>query len=165
MDKQIRLSIEYNPHKYSAEEVNALLAHYAMVLEEIGKDPTKAADQIAMCTDAERKEILNVFNDTAAEYPKDKTVIDLFEEQVRKTPDQIAFISEDTEQSYAKLNEQANRIAFCLIENGVKPNDVVMVYMPRNELLIPSILGVLKAGATYLPTSTDLPKERVRFMC
>ena len=104
------------------------------------------------------------FNATRVEYPKDKTVVDLFEWQAANSPEEIAVVSEGNELTYSELNNLSNKVAHYLVENGVQKNDVVVVYMPRNKWLMPAILGALKAGATYLPVATDLPKERVKFI-
>ena len=101
------------------------------------------------------------FNDTAIDSPKDKCVHELFEEQVRKTPEKTAVIACDKTMTYAELNEEANRIAHGLIEQGVKRGDIVAFCLPRRSFLISTMLGILKAGAAYLPIDPGYPRERV----
>lgn len=89
---------------------------------------------------------------------------DLFEKQVRETPHELALIQRERQFTYEQLNEEANRLAHYLIERNIGPEDVVALVMPRGIDIIISILGVLKAGAAYLPLDPTHPKERLRFM-
>ncbi len=117
-----------------------------------------------MSIDEENK-ILYEFNDTYREYPKDRTVIELFEEQVEKTPDNIALVFEDKSMTYKELNEKANQLAHYLVEEkGIKPNDIVALILKRSFDMIIAILGVLKSGAAYLPIDPDFPTERIEYM-
>ncbi|MBR5774124.1 MAG: amino acid adenylation domain-containing protein, partial [Clostridia bacterium] len=120
--------------------------------------------EISALTEAEKHTITFEFNNTEIKYPKHRTVVDLFEEQVEKTPENIAVITGNTELTYTELNNRANMIANYLVERGVKENDVITILMPRDEYLMPAILGVLKTGATYLPIATNLPEDRIRYI-
>lgn len=108
--------------------------------------------------------LLHDFNDTAIDYPRDKCVHTLFEEQVKRTPDKTAVIACDRTLTYRELNEEANRIAHGLMEQGVKPGDIVAFALPRNSHLISAIFGILKAGAAYLPIDPDYPQDRINHM-
>ena len=164
MGRQLLLQFKYDPKKYSAEEIKAVLTHYMLALEEIAKDPTRPAEEIAMCTEAERRQILEVFNDTAVEYPKEKTVIDLFEEQVRKTPEKTAVVFEDKQITYAELNEKANLLARKLRMLGVQTGSYVAMLTERSLEMVIGIYGVLKAGGAYVPLDPTYPAERIRYM-
>jgi len=109
--------------------------------------------------------LLDTFNDTAAAYPRDKTLAQLFEEQVEKTPDHIAVVFEDRQLTYRALNESANRVAHCLRERyDIQSDDIVALQLERSEWMIIAILGVLKSGGAYLPMAPDAPETRVLFM-
>ncbi len=104
------------------------------------------------------------FNNTFADYPRDKCVHQLFEEQVLKTPDRTAVIACDKILTYDELNKLSNRIANGLITKGIKPNDIVAFSMSRNSLMIATMLGILKSGAAYMPLDPNYPQDRIDFM-
>ena len=98
------------------------------------------------------------------EYPSDKTVVELFEEQVSKTPNNIAVVYEDEEITYAELNSKANQLAYKLRELGVKPDDKVAILTQRSIEMIIGIYGIIKAGGAYVPMDPDYPEERIKYM-
>ena len=126
--------------------------------------PQTTIKGISAITEQEKNTLLFEFNNTAIDYPKDKCVHQLFEEQVEKTPDKIAVIACDRTLTYRELNEQANRIAHSLIGRRVKLGDIVALILPRRSYLIASMYGVLKAGGAYLPIDPDYPQERIQFL-
>ena len=116
-------------------------------------------------TTEEKRELLFTFNDTALTYPKNKTIVDLFEEQVAKTPDNIAVVLEDKELTYRELNERSNRLAHYLRDNyNIQPDDLVGIKQSRSEWMVVSILGVLKSGGAYVPIDPDYPQERIDYI-
>ncbi len=124
----------------------------------------KSISQLNMLSPEEYGQVVRDFNNTTIDYPKDKCVHTLFEEQVAKTPDKVAVIACDRTLTYSELNEQANIIAHSLISSGIKQGDIVTLVLSRNSLLICAMLGVLKAGAAYMPIVTDYPQERIDYM-
>ncbi|WP_368669428.1 AMP-binding protein, partial [Roseibium sp. RKSG952] len=108
--------------------------------------------------------MLHGFNDTAADYPTDKTVIDLFTDQVQMRPDAPAMIDGDQILSYGELDKTSNRLAGYLIARGVGPECVVGVYLERSAELIIALLAIWKAGGVYLPLDPNYPQERLAFM-
>ena len=99
------------------------------------------------------------------DYPKDKTIAQMFELQVDKTPDNIAVVYEDKRMTYAQLDRAANRMAnYLMVKYQVKPDDLVMLCLDRSEWMMVAIMAVLKAGAAYVPVSPDYPKDRIDFM-
>lgn len=104
------------------------------------------------------------FNDTKADYPKDKCVHQLFEEQVLKTPDKTAVIACDKTLTYDELNRLSNRIANALIEKGIGVGDIVAFALPRRSYLIATMFGILKSGAAYMPIDPDYPQDRINYM-
>ncbi|WP_413035515.1 non-ribosomal peptide synthetase [Paenibacillus xylanilyticus] len=114
--------------------------------------------------DTERRMLLEQFNDTQASYPRDATLIRLFEEQAERSGQRVALRYEHTEMTYAELNAKANRLAFYLREQGVQPNQVVGILLSRSPGMVISILAVLKAGGAYMPIDPDYPNERIQYM-
>ncbi|MDM8557378.1 AMP-binding protein [Candidatus Parabeggiatoa sp. HSG14] len=96
--------------------------------------------------DEEYQKILFEFNDTATDYPRDKTIVDLFEEQVDKTPNTIAIVFENQQLTYQELNTRANQLAHYLQSVGVKPEVLVGICVERSLEMVIGLLGILKAG-------------------
>lgn len=108
--------------------------------------------------------LINVFNDTVTFYPKEKTLFELFEQQVAKSPGACALIQGEKQLTYDELNRQANRLAWYLIKEGVKPGDNVGILTNRNFYMIIGMLGILKAGGAYVPIDPDYPLERQEYI-
>jgi amino acid adenylation domain-containing protein len=125
--------------------------------------PTTAVRDLEVMPESERHRVLYEWNDTRQEVPE-ATLPELFERQVEKTPDAVAVVYEDEQLNYAELNERANRLARLLIKRGIGPEDVVALAVPRSLEMIVALLGILKAGAAYLPLDPEYPKERLAFM-
>ncbi|WP_292603303.1 AMP-binding protein, partial [Methanobrevibacter sp. UBA212] len=87
-----------------------------------------------------------------------------FEMQASETPDNPALVASDARLTYAELNQKANRIANALINRGIKPNSNVLVMLPRTSNLISAVLGVLKAGCTFIPMDINYPKGRIEYI-
>ena len=110
----------------------------------------------------ERNRLLFEWNDTARDYPSDKTIPNLFEQQAYATPDALALVYEDQQLSYAEVNSQANQISHLLIDRGVKAEHMVALLMDRSLELLICILAILKAGGAYIPLDPKHPRERLK---
>ena len=129
-----------------------------------GQGP-KADHQLCDCLSAEeRRQVLYEWNSTRMDYPQDKCIHELFEEQVRLTPQATAAVSEGEEVSYDDLNQRANRLAHYLRSLGVGPDERVGICLERGIEMIVALLAVLKAGGAYVPLDPDYPEERLQFM-
>ena len=155
--------VEYCADLYRKSTIQRFIDGYSLVLEQMLISDSLLKD-ISAITEQERQKLLFNFNDTAVDYPRDKCVHTLFEEQAAKTPDETAVIACDRTLTYAELNKQANRIAHGLIDKGVGVGDVVAFELSRTSNLIAVTLGILKAGAAYLPVDPDYPQERIDFI-
>ncbi|MDP4147685.1 MAG: AMP-binding protein, partial [Bacillota bacterium] len=163
-EKEISFNLEYCTKLFKRESVERIRDHFINILKEIAENPEKKISEIEMLTEEEKQKILVGFNDTKAEYPKDKTIYELFEEQVEKTPENIALVYEEKELSYKKLNERANQLARTLRKKGVGPEKIVGIMVERSLEMIVGIMGILKAGGAYLPIDPEYPKERIEYM-
>jgi amino acid adenylation domain-containing protein len=108
--------------------------------------------------------LLNGFNNTKSEYPKNKTINQLFEEQVERTPDNIAVVLGKEQITYRELNEKSNQVASLLRDKGINVTAVVGLMTDRSLEMIIGIMGILKSGAAYLPIDPDSPKARINYM-
>ncbi len=159
-----RLHYDYQTDKFTAREIDALHGHLLMLLFSAIAEDNKKLYALPLLLPDEEQKLLHDFNNTAADYPREKCVHTLFEEQAARTPDKTAVIACDGTLTYRELNEQANRIAHGLMEKGVKPGDIVAFALPRRSYLIAAMFGILKAGAAYLPVDPDYPQERIDYM-
>jgi fengycin family lipopeptide synthetase B len=154
----------YNADIYDNITIEQMMRHYRVILEAMVAALDQLIDDVALLSEAENYQQLVTWNATEAHYPKEKTVHQLFEEQVRQTPDNIALIFEDTRLSYGELDKRANQLAHYLRSQGVKPDTLVAVYLERSIDMVVALLAVLKAGGAYLPIEPALPIARLSFM-
>jgi amino acid adenylation domain-containing protein len=159
------LRIEYNTDIYDEHLIERIFLHLENLLTESLEHPESLIQKVNYLTNKEKQQLLFDFNDTEVIYPKDKTIIDLFEEQVAKTPNNIAVIFEEKELTYKELNEQSNQLAAYLIENyAIEPDDLVGIRLDRSERMIVSIFGILKSGGAYIPMDVNYPQERIDYI-
>ncbi|TPG82416.1 amino acid adenylation domain-containing protein [Brevibacillus laterosporus] len=114
--------------------------------------------------EAEKHKLLNQFNDTDADFPQEMTIHALFEKQVQERPNHTAIIFKEQSMTYKEINERANQVAHSLRKHGVIPDEIVGILADRNIDMIVAILGVLKAGAAYMPIDPTYPTERIHYM-
>ena len=160
----IVFALEYCAKLFKKETMERLSGHYVNILREITGKPWANIYEIDMMSEGERRRILCDFNDTEAEYPRNRTIHELFEEQAEKTPESIALVFEDKQLTYRQLNERSNQLARVLRNNGVIPDTIVGIMAERSLDMIVGILGVLKAGGAYLPIDPAYPQDRIRYM-
>ncbi|WMJ80681.1 amino acid adenylation domain-containing protein [Clostridium sp. MB40-C1] len=146
------------------ETINRLLAHFKEVLCKIIDNPESSIGEINIVTKDEKELILNKFNDTYVEYDREKTLVDIFEEQVKKAPNNTAVVFENEKITYKELNEKANSLAMVLRKNGARADKIVGIMLERSIEMIVAIIGVLKSGAAYLPIDPKHPKNRIEYM-
>jgi amino acid adenylation domain-containing protein len=156
----------YNSDIFNHDTAVRMMAHLQQLLEAIVQQPQWPLQQLEYISEAERQQLTQTFNDTVVDYPAGKAVVTVFEEQVASTPDKIALEFEELALTYQQLNEEANRWGHYLRHTyQLQPNDIIGIELQqRSHWLIIAILGVLKAGAAYLPLDADYPEDRRRFM-
>ena len=158
------INYDYLIDKYSAEDVTDVHNRIINMINQVLNDNDIGSSDIEIVTPEEKDKILNVFNNTNVDYPKDKTIVDLFEEQIEKTPDNIAVVFEDEKLTYKELNEKANSLARYLINQDIKPGTVIGLRLNKRLEMIIGILAIIKSGCCYLPINMQYPQDRVDFM-
>lgn len=160
----INVAYDYKTSKYTAEDIYALHSRMLNIINQILENNNISLKDIEIVTPDERDEILYKFNDTKMDYPKDKTIIQLFEEQVEKTPDNIAVVFEDQKLTYKELNEKANSLAYYLKKNGLKKHNIVSLFLDKSLESMIAILATLKCDSIYMPIDINYPNTRIAFM-
>ncbi len=155
---------EYNTNLFNADTVTRILGHFQTLLESIISDPQQCLSDLQLLTPSEVQQLLVEWNDTKTDYPQDKCIHQLFEEQVEKTPDAVAVVFENEQLTYRELNNRANQLAHYLQNLGVKPEVLVGVCVERSLSMVVILIAILKTGGAYLPLDPNYPRERLGFM-
>lgn len=164
VDGKLAGSFEYNADLFDADTISRMASHFQILLEGIVANSQQRLSTLPLLTQAERQQLLGEWNTTQTDYPKDVCLHELFESQVEKTPDAIAVIFQDKQLTYGELNQRANQLAHHLQAIAVKSEVRVGIYLERSLEMATGVLGVLKAGGTYVPLDPMYPKERIAFM-
>nr|WP_251036222.1 non-ribosomal peptide synthetase [Paenibacillus sp. ISL-20] len=163
-DEEIELELEYGSALFRKETIERMSGHLLALLKAIGERPAAGIGSLEMLTEEEKQTLLHDFNATEAAYPKEKTIHQLFEEQVLRTPAQTAVVFESAELTYEELNARANQVARQLRSKGVGRDRIVGIMVERSAEMLVGILGILKAGGAYLPIDPEYPADRIAYM-
>ena len=158
------LSIEYCSKLFNSATIERMAGHITQILSAITANPDVKLCDIDILTAAEREVIIDSFNASKLSYPRNKTTVQMFAEQVRKTPDKPALVYKEKVFSYQQLDETANRLAGLLLAKSVAVEDVVAIMVNRSEDIIICGLAAQKAGAAFLPIDANYPEDRVRYL-
>jgi amino acid adenylation domain-containing protein/FkbM family methyltransferase len=155
----------YNADLFDAATIRRLCGHYATLLQAIAQDPDQPISRLPVLTDAERRQLLQDWNDTAVAFPgKDRSLHQLIEAQALRSPDRTAVVFEQERLTYAELDRRANVLAHCLRGLGAGPDVLVGLLVERSLEMVVGLLGILKAGAAYVPIDATYPQERIAFI-
>jgi amino acid adenylation domain-containing protein len=155
--------LEYNTDLFDPETASRFLGHLEAFLAGCVATPDTSIGSIDLLSTVDRTRMLGEWNDTAIDVPP-ATVVELFERQVRETPDATALVAGEVSLSFAELNNRANRLARVIAEAGVVAEQRVALVLPRSADFVVSILAVLKSGAAYVPVDPNLPQDRIDHM-
>jgi amino acid adenylation domain-containing protein/non-ribosomal peptide synthase protein (TIGR01720 family) len=160
----LSVTVVYNADIYDGFTIRQMMRHFEVLLHAMTSDPDQRIAETVLLTKAEEHQQLVTWNSTQAVYRKHKSISQLFEEQVARTPDAIAVVFEDRHLTYAQLNAQANQLAHYLRKRGVGPEVLVGICAERSFEMVVGLLGILKAGGAYVPFDPASPPERLAFM-
>ncbi|MEG4595033.1 amino acid adenylation domain-containing protein [Microcoleus sp. F8_C2] len=155
---------EYNSDLFDETTIVRMAEHFQTLLEGIVANSKQAISELPILTPGERQQLLVEWNNTAKDYPQEKCIHQLFEEQVERTPDAVAVVFEEKQLTYRELNVKANQLANYLRSLGVGPEVLVGICVERSLEMIIGLLGTLKAGGAYVPLDPNYPSERLAFM-
>jgi amino acid adenylation domain-containing protein len=163
-EEQLKGSILYDPGVFEKNSIQQVSQHFLKILEVSLVDINKKISGISFLSEKEITRLIEGFNNTVSEFPGDKTLQQLFEEQVERAPDNIALVHGNQELSYRELNKNANQLAGLLREKGVNPGCIVGIMSERSIEMIVGILGILKVGGAYLPVDPEYPGARIAYI-
>ncbi|UNY98309.1 amino acid adenylation domain-containing protein [Zhouia spongiae] len=163
-EKGLYGGIEYNTDLFDSDTIERMANHFKVLVEQLIENSQRQIKDIELLTSSERQQLLFDWNDTQVDYPKEKCIHQLFEEQSEKTPDNVAVVFEGDSLTYRELNERSNQLAYYLQSKGVKAESLVGICVERSLEMIVGLLGILKAGGAYVPIDPTYPEERISYM-
>jgi amino acid adenylation domain-containing protein len=156
--------LDYRASLFDAATMDRLLGHYRMLLEAVAANPYRRISALPLLTPDERRRVVTEWNATAAEYPANACIHDLFARAAARRPDAPALVFGGETLSYGELDARSNRLARYLRGLGVRPETCVGICLERGPEMMVAVLGVLKAGGAYVPVDPAYPAERIAWM-
>ncbi|NEW06400.1 amino acid adenylation domain-containing protein [Paenibacillus sp. SYP-B3998] len=163
-NQSMDMHFNYKTELFAQDTIERMKTHFINILRSIVIDQDVSLSNIQMLSQSEQNYLLYAFNDTKLDYSRDKTIQELFEEQVKRTPDQLAVVFGEQKLTYRQLNERANQIARTLKAEGVDADQLVGILTERSIEMIIGIFGIMKAGGAYVPIDPDAPEERIQYI-
>jgi amino acid adenylation domain-containing protein/non-ribosomal peptide synthase protein (TIGR01720 family) len=160
----LAMGFEYQPDCFTVNFIDTLSRRFVRLLEAFADDPDQAVSGVDLLSEQERRQILVEFNQTRTEYPRNKTMMELFAEQVRRRGDEPAVICGEDRLSYTEIDRRSNQLGRYLASLGVGPEKLVGISMERSIEVVLAMLAILKAGGAYVPIDPAYPPDRLRFM-
>jgi len=157
--------VSYASSLFDEVTIQRWVKHYKNILVQMLSESDKPLRMYQALSSSEQRQLIYEWNRTAQPYPEHKTIQQLFEEQVERTPNHTALVFQDRRLTYRELNERANQLAHYLRSTyAINAEDLIALCVERTDEMIISILGVLKAGAAYVPIDHSYPDERISFI-
>lgn len=160
----LELMIDYRDDLFDNAMLDAFLRHFFNILRGALASPASQLGQLPLMCEDEREQIIHGMNATATHFPRQQTVVELFEEQCHRRPSALAVRHLDQVLSYREVNQRANRIARLLRAAGISPGMTVGILAERCVEMMPGLFGILKAGAAFVPIDPDYPPERIHYI-
>jgi amino acid adenylation domain-containing protein len=163
-DAGLEYEVEYSTELWDTETIERLVRHWEQLLQSAVEGRGKPVGQLELLAEAERRHLLTEWNRTEREYRRDLCMHELFEQQASRSPSAIAVVTPQEQVTFAELNSRANQLAHHLISLGVHPGSHVAVHLRRSPEMIAAVLGILKAGGSYVPLEAGLPPSRISWI-
>lgn len=160
----MELAIEYNSALFEDATMTQILGHLQSLLATMAVSPDVTLSELPLLTELERQVVLVDWNCTGVDYPSEVSIHDLIDKQAAHAPDALAVVSDSGTLTYRQLSEQSNHVAHDLRRRGVQPGSLVGLLLERSFEMVVGMLGILKAGAAYVPLDPDYAEERLAFM-
>lgn len=160
----LKVEFEYNTDLFLASTIERMVQNFEIWLNEVVDFPEKPIGKLSLINKTEEKQLLQEWTNTIVEYPKECVIQELFEQQVVKSPNAVAVVYKDQQLTYKELNERANQLAHYLQKKSIGPEKLVGICVERSLEMIVGLLGILKAGAAYVPLDPAYPEERLKYI-
>lgn len=160
----LHIYLRYRRDIFARETIQMMEKRFRILIKQIISNPEVSISELNLATNEEKEQILHEFNRTTEAYPKDKTIVDLFEEQVKKMPEQVALLYKTGQMTFQEMNEKVNRLAHSLRNAGISRDDRVVICGDRTKEFVIGMYAVMKAGGAYVPVDPTHPAERIRFI-
>ena len=157
-------AFQYNVDLFDESTIARMAEHFQTLCQSIVDDPERSLGELPLLDATEKHRLIEDWNDTAAEFPREMCLHEMFEAQAEQTPDAIAVECSRQRLSYDELNQRANQVANHLIELGVGPDVLVAIYVEHSLEMLIGLLGILKSGGAYVPLSPGTPHQRLALM-
>jgi amino acid adenylation domain-containing protein/non-ribosomal peptide synthase protein (TIGR01720 family) len=164
MDDELHLACEYATDLFDDETIGRWMAHFQCLLRAVVAHSDLAISDLPLLTEDEQQQVLVEWNKTETDYPQHQCIHELFTMQVRRTPDAVAAVSEEQQLTYQELDKRANQLAQYLRSLGIGLEATVGICVERSLPMVVGLLGILKAGAAYVPLDPTYPPDRLAFM-
>ena len=162
--EQLEISLEYALDLFEKTTAEQFLQHLENIIESAVQNPQQYISKLEILSAAEKNTQLVEWNNTQAAVPDVTAIHTLIEKMATDFPDRTAVVYQEDSLTYAELNKRGNTIANVLLRNGIKASSPVGLYTNRSVEMMIGILGILKAGAAYLPLDPEYPQERIDFI-
>ncbi len=156
--------LEYNTDLFDGTTIDEMVAHFQVLLTGAVQQPEQPISLLPLLTEEEKHRFLIEWNDTTTAFPDQCCIHELFEAQVKRTPEAVAVVFEGQQLTYQELNARANQLANFLRNQGIGPEKIVGISMERSLEMVVGLLGIMKAGGAYLPIDPNYPKDRITYM-
>ncbi|MFJ6569606.1 amino acid adenylation domain-containing protein [Streptomyces sp. NPDC091292] len=158
--ERLTLTLHYDTRRFEAHTVERMAGHLRRTVTELAREPHAPLGELSLLRPAEFTQLVQEWNDTDTPYSRDLCIHQLFEQRVAEAPDALALLFQDERWTYREVNERANQVAHRLTGIGLGRGDQIAILMERSAEMIPALLGILKAGATYIPLDVNAPAKR-----
>ena len=162
--EQLLLICEYSTKLFKPTTIERYIKCFKKLISQLPEKKENSISEIEIIPDEEKHKILFELNNTKAEYPKDKTIYQLFEEQVERTPENIAVSTREKSINYIELQVISEKLAKIILSKGLLPMSIVGLIVDRSIEMIIGLMGILKAGCCYLPIMPSMPKSRIEYL-
>ena len=156
--------LEFNTDLFTEETIDRIITHLQTLLEAAVAQPHRRISDLTLLSRDEERKLLVTWNRTHTDYPRNSSIAELFERQVQQHPTSTALLFDNQAITYSELNRRANKLAHHLRRQGIKPQTRVAICVERSVELIVGLLGILKAGAAYVPLDPNNPSQRLHYI-
>ncbi|UII31954.1 non-ribosomal peptide synthase/polyketide synthase [Fulvivirga ulvae] len=163
VDGKLVMNFQYSTDLFKESTIKKFIQYFKQIVSEVTSNPEVRLSEIEILSEGEKDHLLQALNYLNVDFPNDKLIHQLFEEQVARYPDNIALEFGDEQLTYKELNEKSNQLAWLLRDKGVGPDAIVGLLTDRTIETVVGMLATLKAGGAYLPIDVDYPEDRIEY--